>query len=125
GPSSSLSGSRPRGLRGRGGVRQDCSRLNWATLREGSMRPRQTFRGVVLKGTARPGKPPRAPQQRASGAGAGPARVVVGRQVAGRGGKAVSVISGLPLDEAQLAELATRLKRSEERRVGKEWRGGW
>ena len=42
---------------------------------------------------------------------AGPARVVVGRQVAGRGGKAVSVISGLPLDEAQLAELATRLKR--------------
>ena len=75
------------------------------------MRPRQTFRGVVLKGAARPGKPPRAPQQRASGAGAGPARVVVGRQVAGRGGKAVSVISGLPLDEAQLAELATRLKR--------------
>ncbi len=75
------------------------------------MRPRQTFRGVVLKGTARPGKPPRAPQHRASGAEAGPARVVVGRQVAGRGGKAVSVISGLPLDEAQLAELATRLKR--------------
>ena len=40
-----------------------------------------------------------------------PARVRVGRQVAGRGGKGVSVISGLPLDEAQLAELATRLKK--------------
>jgi translation initiation factor 1 len=75
------------------------------------MRPRQTFRGVVLKGTARPGKPARAAQHSASGARADPARVVVGRQVAGRGGKAVSVISGLPLDEAQLAELATRLKR--------------
>jgi translation initiation factor 1 len=39
------------------------------------------------------------------------ARVRVGREVAGRGGKGVSVISGLPLDEAQLAELATRLKK--------------
>jgi translation initiation factor 1 len=75
------------------------------------MRPRQTFRGVVLRGTARPGPPARASEPRAAGAGAHPARVVVGRQVAGRGGKAVSVISGLPLDEAQLAELATRLKK--------------
>jgi translation initiation factor 1 len=40
-----------------------------------------------------------------------PARVRVGREVAGRSGKGVSVISGLPLDEAQLAELATRLKK--------------
>ncbi len=39
------------------------------------------------------------------------ARVRVGREVAGRAGKGVSVISGLPLDEAQLAELATRLKK--------------
>ncbi len=39
------------------------------------------------------------------------ARVRVGREVAGRGGKGVSVISGLPLDEAQLAELARRLKK--------------
>ena len=39
------------------------------------------------------------------------ARVRVGRAVAGRGGKGVTVISGLPLDEAQLAELATRLKK--------------
>lgn len=74
------------------------------------MRPRQTFRGVVLRETARPRLPARAPEPRAAG-GAHPARVVVGRQVAGRGGKAVSVISGLPLDEAQLAELATRLKK--------------
>jgi translation initiation factor 1 len=75
------------------------------------MRPRQTFRGVVLRGTARPGPPARAAEPRVASAGAHPARVVVGRQVAGRGGKAVSVISGLPLDEAQLAELATRLKK--------------
>jgi len=40
-----------------------------------------------------------------------PARVRVGREVAGRSGKGVSVISGLPLDETQLAELATRLKK--------------
>ena len=39
------------------------------------------------------------------------ARVRVGREVAGRSGKGVSVISGLPLDEAQLAELARRLKK--------------
>jgi translation initiation factor 1 len=39
------------------------------------------------------------------------ARVRVGREVAGRGGKAVTVISGLPFDETQLEELATRLKR--------------
>jgi translation initiation factor 1 len=31
--------------------------------------------------------------------------------VAGRAGKGVSVISGLPLDAAGLAELATRLKK--------------
>ena len=39
------------------------------------------------------------------------ARVRVGREIAGRGGKAVSVITGLPLPEAGLQELATRLKR--------------
>ncbi|HEY2036303.1 MAG TPA: stress response translation initiation inhibitor YciH [Steroidobacteraceae bacterium] len=42
---------------------------------------------------------------------AAPARVRVGREVAGRGGKGVSVISGLPLAAADLAALATRLKR--------------
>ena len=35
----------------------------------------------------------------------------MGREVAGRGGKAVSVISGLPLSGAALNELATRLKK--------------
>ena len=40
-----------------------------------------------------------------------PARVRVGREVAGRGGKAVSVISGLPLAAADLQALASRLKR--------------
>ena len=78
------------------------------------MKPRQTFRGVVLRGTARPGATPRVLPRGGSGAGGGgpnPTRVVVGREVAGRGGKAVSVIRGLPLDEARLAELATRLKK--------------
>jgi translation initiation factor 1 len=37
--------------------------------------------------------------------------VRVAKQVAGRGGKAVSVISGLPMNDAQLAALATELKR--------------
>ncbi|MGH8294662.1 MAG: translation initiation factor [Steroidobacteraceae bacterium] len=40
-----------------------------------------------------------------------PARVRVGREVAGRGGKAVSVISGLPLAGPDLEALASRLKR--------------
>ena len=39
------------------------------------------------------------------------ARVRVGREVAGRGGKVVSVISGLPLAAADLEALASRLKR--------------
>jgi translation initiation factor 1 len=40
-----------------------------------------------------------------------PGPVRVARAVAGRGGKAVSVITGLPLDEAALAQLAAELKR--------------
>jgi translation initiation factor 1 len=39
------------------------------------------------------------------------ARVRVGREVAGRGGKAVSVIRGLPLADEDLAQLAARLKK--------------
>ena len=42
---------------------------------------------------------------------ASPARVRVGREVAGRAGKGVSVISGLPLAAAELEALASRLKR--------------
>jgi translation initiation factor 1 len=57
------------------------------------MKPRLTFRQTVAR---------TAPDQ---------TRVRVGREVAGRSGKGVSVISGLPLDEAQLAELARRLKK--------------
>jgi translation initiation factor 1 len=38
-------------------------------------------------------------------------KIRVGREVAGRGGKAVSVITGLPLGPAELQRLASRLKR--------------
>jgi translation initiation factor 1 len=44
-------------------------------------------------------------------AATGRPRVRVGREVAGRGGKGVTVITGLPGDAAQLAELAVRLKK--------------
>ena len=39
------------------------------------------------------------------------ARVRVGRQTAGRGGKGVSVVTGLPLSAQQLEALATQLKK--------------
>ena len=73
------------------------------------MRGKHTYRGVVmrtdpsrLRATARP-----------SGAAAAPAaaRVRVGREVSGRGGKGVSVITGLPLAGEELEALATRLKK--------------
>ena len=70
------------------------------------MKPRATFRGVVLRGAAH--KP--VPQPPAT-ATADLARVRISREVAGRGGKRVSVIRGLPLERAALEELATRLKR--------------
>jgi translation initiation factor 1 len=69
------------------------------------MKPRATFRGVVLR-TAVP-----RPEAPSTPAAAGAARVRVSREVAGRGGKGVSVIRGLPLDGPALEELATRLKR--------------
>lgn len=70
------------------------------------MKPLQTARGVVLR--ARRVAPPAASSP--SGAGAN-ARVRVGREVAGRGGKGVSVITGLPLAGAELETLARRLKK--------------
>ena len=74
------------------------------------MKPTVTFRGVVLR--VAPGKAPRASgAAQARQAQPAQARVRVARQVAGRAGKVVSVITGLPLAEAQLAELATRLKK--------------
>jgi translation initiation factor 1 len=48
---------------------------------------------------------------RPAAATAGATRVRVAREVAGRGGKGVSVIRGLPLEGPALEELATRLKR--------------
>jgi translation initiation factor 1 len=76
------------------------------------MKPRPTFRGVVLRDLAQlktisqpAGRQPLAP------AASQPARVRVGREVAGRGGKAVSVIRGVPLVGEELAQLAARLKK--------------
>ncbi len=73
------------------------------------MKPKHTFRGVVIHENQ-----PRFAGVRPApikAGGSGPTRVRVGREVSGRGGKGVSVISGLPLDAAALEELATRLKR--------------
>jgi translation initiation factor 1 len=76
------------------------------------MKPRATFRGVVLrdlahlKSVARPAT--RQPTPAASAQGA---RVRVGREIAGRGGKAVSVIRGLSLKDEELEQLAARLKK--------------
>jgi len=67
------------------------------------MKPQHTFRGVVVKSD--PAKRLRPPPA------SGPARVRVGRETSGRAGKGVSVISGLPLSEAELHQLATRLKK--------------
>ncbi|HET7757759.1 MAG TPA: hypothetical protein VFK87_10935, partial [Steroidobacteraceae bacterium] len=75
------------------------------------MKTRQTFRGVVLRQPrVRPAAPRPAPGPSPLAAG-GPARVRVGREVAGRAGKAVSVIRGLALEREALEELAARLKR--------------
>jgi translation initiation factor 1 len=70
------------------------------------MKPRATFRGVVLRTAV-----PRSVPQPRLPATPGEARVRVSREVAGRGGRAVSVIRGLPLEAAALEELASRLKR--------------
>ena len=74
------------------------------------MKPKHTFRGVVIhenqprfKGIT----PVLAPAAKA-----GPAKVRVAREVSGRGGKGVSVITGLPLVGEALEELATRLKKT-------------
>jgi translation initiation factor 1 len=75
------------------------------------MKPRHTFRGVVLRQPTQSAPAGRTAQRTVTHTAPQPARVRVGRAVAGRGGKGVTVISGLPLDEAQLAELATRLKK--------------
>ena len=81
------------------------------------MKPKHTFRGVVIHenqprfaGITRPGAGSKGHPTQSPNA-AGSARVRVAREVAGRGGKGVSVILGLPLDAAALEDLATRLKK--------------
>lgn len=71
------------------------------------MKPKQTFRGVVLRSAKAAGRAAVPPAASAPG----PARVRVGREVAGRGGKGISVIAGLPLSEDALETLATQLKK--------------
>ena len=73
------------------------------------MKPVRTFRGVVLRDAAQ-SRPGSSAKHKAPSPSA-PSRVRVGREVAGRGGKGVTVITGLPFDEAQLRDLAARLKR--------------
>lgn len=62
-------------------------------------------RGVVLHKPPRPAAPAR------PGVTAAAAKVRVGREVAGRGGKGVSVVTGLPLTAPELEDLARRLKK--------------
>jgi len=69
------------------------------------MKAKHSFRGVVLN-RAPPPITPKPPVVQ------GPPKVRVGRQVAGRGGKGVTVITGLPLAAAELEALGTKLKKS-------------
>ena len=73
------------------------------------MKPKHTFRGVVIhenqprfKGITPPPAAPAKP---------GPAKVRVAREVSGRGGKGVTVVTGLPLTGTALEELARELKK--------------
>ncbi len=74
------------------------------------MTPKETFRGVVLRSRgARAAAPAVSVPTRATSRQG--AAVRVGREVAGRSGKGVSVVSGLPLAAAELEALATTLKK--------------
>jgi translation initiation factor 1 len=77
------------------------------------LKPKPTFRGVVLRNAnARSSAvPPGSSAARTPADAAQHARVRVGREVAGRAGKGVSVITGLPLGEVQLEALAKQLKK--------------
>ncbi len=70
------------------------------------MKPKHTFRGVIVK------RDPAA-ILKSLGPATDPAkaRVRVGRETSGRSGKGVSVVSGLPLSAEALETLATRLKK--------------
>jgi translation initiation factor 1 len=69
------------------------------------MKPTHTFRGVVM---SKPVKQPAAKPQASSG----PPKIRVARETAGRGGKGVTVVTGLPLSGDALEQLAGQLKRS-------------
>ena len=69
------------------------------------LKPSHTFRGVVM---SKPVSPPAA----RPAASSGPPKIRVAREVAGRGGKGVTVITGLPLAGEALEELAGKLRRS-------------
>jgi translation initiation factor 1 len=73
------------------------------------MKGKHTYRGVVMRTDPRRGLA--AAHSATAPVSAAAARVRVGREVAGRGGKGVSVISGLPLAGAELEALSTRLKK--------------
>jgi translation initiation factor 1 len=75
------------------------------------LKPKATFRGFVLHNTNARSIPSRSPARAAATQDSSRARVRVGREVAGRSGKGVSVISGLPLGTEELEALATRLKK--------------
>jgi translation initiation factor 1 len=73
------------------------------------MKHKTTFRGVVIsesrlvRKVVRPATPPPPPAQQ---------KVRVGREVAGRGGKGVTVVAGLALPGVELEALAGELKRA-------------
>lgn len=69
------------------------------------MKPTHTFRGVVMS------KPVKQPAAKPA-ASAGPPKIRVARETSGRGGKGVTVVTGLPLSGDALEQLAGQLKRS-------------
>jgi translation initiation factor 1 len=75
------------------------------------MKPTHTFRGVVMKSDPAKRLKALAPNRPVPGGGPGAARVRVGRETSGRSGKAVSVVTGLPLSAQELEALATQLKK--------------
>jgi translation initiation factor 1 len=74
------------------------------------MKAKHTYRGVVMR--TDPSRLRTAFRASTPTATASEARIRVGREVSGRGGKGVSVISGLPLGAQELEALATRLKKA-------------
>ena len=72
-----------------------------------------TGQGRLCPECARPLADCRCARSKRIAPAAGPAdgSVRVGRETKGRGGKAVSVVHGLPLDATALATLATQLKK--------------